>query len=101
MDWKINFVERMKSNGFILQVVWECSSEQNGFVGRLTDTLGFEVKDPQVPFEQVTEPMIVDWIKNKLGPHKVLEVEKTVQAMIEANIANTKAAGAPWETALT
>lgn len=97
MEWKINFVEHIKSSGFILQVVWECSSEQNGFVGRLTDTLGFEVQDPQVPFEQVTEPMLVDWVKNELGLHKVVEVEGTVQDMIEANIANNKAAGAPWQ----
>jgi hypothetical protein len=98
MLWKINLVERAKSNDFILQVVWECTDLRDGFIGRLTDTLGFEVEDAKVPFDQVTEDMIVEWVKKELGDHEVLRIEQSVQFMIDANITNNKAAGAPWNS---
>ena len=96
MLWKINHVERAKSNGFILQVVWECSDQQDADVGRLTDTLGFEIDEPKVPFEQVTEPMIVGWVKEKLGQHQVSRIESVVQSMIKSNKNADRLVGAPW-----
>lgn len=97
MIWKINYVERMKSDGFILQVVWECSDASDGFIGRLTDTIGFDVEAPKVPFNQVTESMIVDWVKDKLGAHEVSRIESTVLQMIETSKQAEKVIGKPWE----
>ena len=96
MLWKINHVERAKLDGFILQVIWECSDQQDSHVGRLTDTLGFEIDEPKVPFEQVTETMIVEWVKEKLGQHEVSRIESVVQSMIESNKNADKLVGAPW-----
>lgn len=96
MDWKITFVERSKLNGFILQVIWDCSNEQNGYIGRLTGSLGFEIKKPQVAFDQVTEAMIIEWVKKELGDYQVAKIEQTVQSMIDENITNSKVVGVPW-----
>jgi hypothetical protein len=96
MLWKINHVERAKSNGFILKVIWECNDSRNGFVGRLTDTFGFEVDEPKIPFDQVTEEMVIGWVKEKLGQHEVNRIESVVQSMIDDNINNDKVTGTPW-----
>ena len=96
MLWKINYVERAKSNGFILQVIWECSKQQDGYVGRLTDTIGFEIEKPEVSFEQVTESMIVEWVKKELGEHEVSRIESVVQSMIDGNKNSDRLVGAPW-----
>jgi predicted sugar kinase len=96
MNWKINFVERSKLNNFILQVIWDCNNEQDDYVGRLTGSIGFEVKEPQIAFDQVTETMIVEWVKKELGDYEVAKIEQSVQSMIDANITNNKVVGTPW-----
>lgn len=96
MNWKINYVERMKSDDFIVHVIWECSHQDNGFIGRLTGSIGFEIDEPKVPFEQVTETMIVGWVKEKLGQHGVSRIESVVQSMIEDNKNADRLVGAPW-----
>ena len=97
MNWKINSVESLKSNGFIFQVIWECNKTQDGFVGRLTDNFGFEIENPKVSFDQVTEEMIVGWVKEKLGEYEVKRIESVVQSMIDENLANDKINKMPWQ----
>ena len=100
MIWKINYVERGKSNGFIRQVIWECSSIQDGITGRIIDAMGFEGDEPKIPFDEVTESNIVDWVKETLGEKEVQRIEANVKQIIADNKNNERSVGAPWATLL-
>jgi predicted sugar kinase len=96
MNWKINFIERVKSSGFVVQVIWECSDDQDGYVGRLTGSVGFDIDEPKVPFEQVTQPMVVQWVKDTLGENEVNRIESDVAKMISDNKLADRVVGLPW-----
>ena len=49
------------------------------------------------PFENLTEEVVVGWVKEKLGgEEKVAEIEAALQAQIDEKVAPSKAAGVPW-----
>jgi hypothetical protein len=53
--------------------------------------------DEMIPFNQLTEEIVVQWVKDKLTEEKVAEVEAALQAQIDEQRTPTKAAGLPWQ----
>jgi len=50
-----------------------------------------------VAFDDLTEEVVVGWVKEKLGgEEKVAEIEAALAAQIAEKQAPTKAAGVPW-----
>ena len=49
-----------------------------------------------IPFDQLTEQMVVSWVKEKIGTDKVAEIEAALQAQIDQQHAPANAAGLPW-----
>ena len=49
-----------------------------------------------VPFADLTEDIVVGWIKDKLGADKVANIEAQLQAQLDEQTAPTKASGVPW-----
>lgn len=58
--------------------------------------IGLERPDSLIPFDDLTEDMVVGWVKEKLGAEKVAEVEAALQAQIDEQHAPSKASGTPW-----
>jgi hypothetical protein len=50
-----------------------------------------------IPFSQLTEEIVVQWVKDKFGEEKVAEIEAALQAQIDEQQFPTKAAGVPWQ----
>ena len=54
-----------------------------------------------IPYNNLTEEILVEWVKNLLGSEKVIAIETSLQNSIEskqsAKIAETVKSGLPWE----
>ena len=49
------------------------------------------------PFENLTEEVVVGWVKEALGgEEKVAEIEAALQNQIDLKITPVSAAGVPW-----
>ena len=103
--WKVANLERNVVDGKVYIVHYtvnalsdqvDPSSESGGFYSAgAYGSLGFD-GEVTTPFENLTEEVVVGWVKEQFGAEKVAEIEAALQAQIDEKVAPTKAAGLPW-----
>mgnify|MGYP003343528369 CR=1 FL=1 len=70
-------------------------AEKNG-----VDTEGYcYLVEPKltISFSDVTEDMVIGWVKDQFGTEKVTEIEAALQLRIDEQHQPTKATGLPWQ----
>jgi hypothetical protein len=95
-EWKIANLERETADGFVYNAHYTISAEDGTYSSSAYGSIGLERPESLVPFDDLTEDMVVGWVKDKLGDEKVAEVEVALQAQLDEKHAPTKAAGMPW-----
>ena len=82
MSWKILDMQHRASDGFVIEVS-SCYESKNGlgyarkvFLQELNEVAGPEF----IPYEDLTEEIVIVWVKNKLGAEAVSETELIVAA---------------------
>jgi hypothetical protein len=103
--WKVANLERNVADGKVYTVHYtvnalsdqvDPSSESGGFYSAgAYGSLGFD-GEVTTPFADLTEEVVVGWVKEQIGAEKVAEIEAALQAQIDEKVAPTKAAGVPW-----
>jgi hypothetical protein len=103
--WKVANLERNVADGKVYTVHYtvnalsdqvDPSSESGGFYSAgAYGSLGFD-GEVTTPFADLTEEVVVGWVKEQIGAEKVAEIEAALQAQIDEKAAPTKAAGVPW-----
>lgn len=101
--WKIYNLEHETSNGLVIKVTYGCVVESEGFLNRkvgLIELTGDPSAPDFVPYEDLTEEIVLNWVKSELGTEAVTEIEtsiqNSVQAAIDAAAAKTTQEGLPW-----
>ena len=95
--WTIGNLERKTADGFITIAHWTCNGVDGEINSSVYNTCSFEDGTPEVPYEQVTEEMVLGWI----WAHGVDKdaVEQSIASRIEALKNPVSAAGVPWASA--
>ena len=103
--WKVASMERETASGKVFTVHYtvnalsdqvDPNSESGGFYSAgAYGSLGFD-GDVTVDFADLTEEVVVGWVKEQFGAEKVTEIEAALQAQIDEKAAPTKGAGVPW-----
>ena len=102
--WKINSLERESSDGYVFTVHYSVSaisdkldSEGNPYNAGAYGSVGLERPDTLIPFADLTESQVVDWVQAKIGgSDKVKEIKSALDARIQELITPTKIKGVPW-----
>jgi hypothetical protein len=95
-SWRIANLERETADGFVFVAHYTISASDGTYSSSAYGSLGLERPDTLIPFDDLTEEVVVGWVKEKLGAEKVTEVEDALQAQLDEKHAPTKAAGVPW-----
>ncbi len=83
----------------VIGVAWEC----HGIVDELNLTVsGFETLPPNdgksfIKYANLTENIVVDWVKQSLGNEKIAEIEKTIAANYLKRFETPSKNNVPWE----
>jgi hypothetical protein len=93
--WRINSLDRNTADGFVTTAHWICSGVDGEFSGSVYGSVGFS-GDLNIPYADLTEAVVVGWVKTALGEETVAAHEAAVAAQIEAAKAPKTAAGVPW-----
>ena len=103
--WKIANLERNLADGRVNAVHYtvnalsdqvDPNSESGGFYSAgAYGSVGLE-GDVTTPFENLTEEVVVGWVKEQFGAEKVAEIEAALQAQIDRKITPVTATGKPW-----
>jgi len=94
--WAIANLERETADGFVYTAHYTVNAEDGTYSAGAYGSIGLERPESLIPFDDLTEDMVVGWVKDKLGDEKVAEVELALQSQLDEKHAPTKAAGVPW-----
>jgi hypothetical protein len=96
--WRIANLERETADGLVVTVHYTVNAADGTYTSGAYGSLGLErPEDDMVPFADLTEEMVVGWVKDKFGPEKVAEIEAALQAQLDEQHHPTKASGMPWQ----
>ena len=95
--WKIANLERETADGFVMTAHYTISAEDGTYSSGAYGSLGFERPDKLIPYADLTEEMVIGWVKDNFGAEKVAEIEAALQAQLDEQRHPSKAAGVPWQ----
>jgi len=102
--WKIFNTERQTPDGVIIEVTYGCTVELDSCTDRTLRKLqlvGDASLEGFVPYKNLTEETILEWVKNSLGAEAVSNIETSLQNNVTvqkaAKDAKTTKKGLPWE----
>jgi hypothetical protein len=94
--WAIANLERETADGFVFTAHYTVNANDGTYSSGAYGSLGFERPDNLIPFSELTEEVVVGWVKEHFGAEKVAEIEAALQAQIDEQRAPSKASGVPW-----
>jgi hypothetical protein len=98
--FKIAQLERHLSDGVVMTAHWTATKTDGDYTASAYGSLGLPPKDPTdptfVPYEQLTEAQVIDWVKEIMGTEQVEALGNNLNSQIEAQKHPVKAAGMPW-----
>ncbi len=103
VNWQIFDTKYQADNKLIIKVVYGCTAQLENFIDRTIGELDF-TGDPEspdfVPYENLTEEIILGWVKTTLGTEQVTAIETSLQNSVDtqkvAKDAETVKSGLPW-----
>jgi len=100
ISWAIANLERETEDNFVFTAHWTVNAtEEDGeesFSAGAYGSIGLERPDALIPYEDLTEEIVVGWVKEKMGEEAVEAMETALAAQIAEQKAPSKAAGVPW-----
>lgn len=107
INWTIRQLERHIVNGIVTRIYWKCEVVDGIFSAAAQDVIticdDLSTVDTNstefVQFQNLTEPQLVEWVKNKLGNEEVTDIVSglTYNIDIQKDYATNFVYGLPWE----
>jgi hypothetical protein len=99
--FKISQMDRATADGFVQTVHWTASQVDGDFTASTYSTASFTKEDGinYVPYADLTEAAVVEWVKGSLGAEGVAAVDAALAQNIELQKNPVTAQGTPWSAA--
>lgn len=95
--WKIAQLEREVEDGYVFTAHYTVDAKDGTYSAGAYGSIGLERPEGEmIPFAELTEEVVVGWVKEKLGEEAVANVEAALQSQLDEQRQPTKAAGLPW-----
>jgi len=96
--WKISTLDRDTADGFVTVAHWSASKVDGDFSASIVNTQSFVKEDGVnlIPYADLTEQIVIGWVKTALGEETVAAIETALAAQIAEQEAPSKATGTPW-----
>tara|TARA_R100000353_G_scaffold868_1_gene1187 strand:- start:241 stop:549 length:309 start_codon:yes stop_codon:yes gene_type:complete len=97
--WTIAELDRELADGYVYTVHYKVDATDGTYSSGAYGSIGLEKPDTLVPYKDLTEEVVVGWVKAKLNSEDSKTVEN-VEAALAAKIAEQKTptvgTGIPW-----
>ena len=91
--WNVVQMDRQVADGFVTTVHYNVSAVDGEFTASTYGTVGYTEEGAFTPYSQLTEAVVVGWVKDSLGQ---ATVEESLAAQIEAQKNPISESGLPW-----
>jgi alpha-acetolactate decarboxylase len=111
VNWKIIELERKPQNGYVTTVHWEVKMSETvevdqeektfhsrtyGCFSTTNENGDISIDSNFIPFEQLTQQTVIQWVKDKLGLEEVSRIENDLQQQIDKQKNPPIVTGKPW-----
>jgi hypothetical protein len=94
-NWQVVQMDRLTSDGFVVTVHYTVNAVDGEFTASTYGTVGYTEEGAFTPYSQLTEAVVVGWVKDSLGQ---ATVEEALAAQIDAQKNPVQESGLPWVT---
>ena len=96
--WAVANMEHYTSDGVVFTVHYTVNAEDGTYSSGAYGSVGLEKPNAgeMIPYADLTEEIVVGWVKDHFGEEKVDEIEAALQAQLDQQHAPTTAPGVPW-----
>lgn len=95
--WKISQLERETQDGYVFVAHYVIDANDGTYNAGAYGSIGLErPEDGLIPFDSLTEEIVIGWVQDKLGAEQVQSISDALQTQLDEKHAPTKAAGLPW-----
>ena len=95
ITWSISEMQRKEDDGFVIHVWYRVDRVDGDYSSVATGECDYaQTEDAFAPYEDLTEEMVIGWVKESLGAENVVALEDNLEAKIAAKKA--VAHGVPW-----
>lgn len=94
--WTIADLERMSSDGYVFRAIYTVVGELDGYTSVCSQIISFERPENLIPFESLTEEIVIEWIKKELGEAGISEIYQGLLKGLNDQKNPPTAAGIPW-----
>ena len=97
LQWNVVQMDRLTSDGFVVTVHYNITAQDGDYSASTYGTVGYTQEEGSyIPFEQLTQEVVVGWVQNSLGKDTV---EDSLTAQIDAQKNPVQESGLPWAVA--
>ena len=93
ITWTIDNLDRQAVDGLVITAHWRVNAVDGEHSAGAYGSVGFERGETFIPFEQLTEAQVIDWVKTQLD---VAEIEAALGKIIDEQKNPSKITGMPW-----
>jgi hypothetical protein len=99
--FKISQMDRHTADGFVTTVHWTASQTDGDFSASTYSTASFTKEDGMnlIPYEDLTEAQVIEWVKGSLGEEGVAAIDTALANNIALQKNPVTASGTPWSAA--
>lgn len=97
--WHIANLERETADGYVFTAHYTVDAFDGvSYKAGAYGSVGLERPESDlIPFANLTEELVISWVKDKLGEEAVLNIETALQNQIDEQRAPSKSSGVPWQ----
>lgn len=86
--WTINamYTVQQPDPDYVVNVLWTLTGDQNGTVASIDGNTQFDSQQasPFIPYDQLTQDIVIGWVQASLGPQGIANYEANVQGQIDS-----------------
>lgn len=95
--WSVANLERETADGYVYTVHYTVNANDGTYSAGAYGSIGLERPEGElIPFADLTEGTVVQWVKDALTAEKVTEIGDALQSQLDEQRAPSKASGLPW-----
>jgi hypothetical protein len=97
-NWKITDLERRTSDGYIFNVYYEVVASEGQSTSIIDGCVCLDQNDVTetfIPFEQLTEDIVLNWIRTYMGDEWV-SIEQSLEYQLQVQRTPESLFGLPW-----
>ena len=98
--WEVNTLQRELADGYVNKVIYRVNGTDGTYETRATGEVDLEKPETLIPYKDLTNDIVIGWVKAKLEADdsgSVAKIEAAIDANINAQKTPTHGLGKPWE----